>query len=51
MPEPCPTYPDAICPNCRSTNVLPVDSSNMILKCKKCGFEGERDLFWTRSDE
>jgi hypothetical protein len=44
-------YPPAICPNCGSTEVLPVDSSDTMLKCKRCGFEGERDIFWTRSDE
>jgi len=44
-------YPPAICPDCGSTNVIPVDSSDTVLKCKHCGYEGDRNLFWTRSEE
>jgi uncharacterized Zn finger protein len=43
-------YPIAICPNCESTDVIIVDEPHYMLKCKKCGFSADREMFWTRSD-
>jgi Zn ribbon nucleic-acid-binding protein len=50
MPEKDRQYPSAICPNCESTDVIAVDEPHYMLKCKKCGFFADREMFWTRSD-
>lgn len=43
--------PKAICPVCLSTDLVDLDGSRAKLKCTRCGYVGDRDLFWTRSDE
>ncbi|MEM2128502.1 MAG: hypothetical protein QXX77_03125 [Candidatus Methanosuratincola sp.] len=43
--------PKAICPVCLSSDVIEIDGSQTRMKCTRCGYAGERDLFWTRTNE